>query len=171
MQLKNKIPHFGCELTRVSHPHFGCITVIEDGICRAIHQIKNVDEFYRALGYTDHMRRCRLSPDEFVWFEYRKDHAIKSEACLQAIIIEYLNKHSKAFRDKYGSQYAAWAGTCTSEKLRDNADCTACRMHPGNSDNEHNYLMHIAELAFTTSKPLTPAQERFNMLKQQKRRS
>jgi len=83
-----------------------------------------------ALGYTDDMGRAGVLPDEFIWAEFVKDNSDRSAACLQANIIEYLNKYSDTFRREYGHKYTEWHGICTSDKLRDSADCIDCRMHP-----------------------------------------
>ncbi len=98
------IPNVQYHLSSRSHTHYGWITVGEE----KVHRIGDLNEFYRALGYTEQVARTKLMPDEFIWFEYTKDNCHKSAAQLQAKIIEYLCMHSKAFREKYGHQCEGW---------------------------------------------------------------
>lgn len=126
MEETMKIPNFSYEISSQLRKHHKYILV--DGV--VIHEIDDVDEFYRALGYTDEMRIAGIEPEVFRWSQYTKDDAVKSPFCLQSLIIEYLNQHSEDFRKQYGRDYASWIGTCASENLRDTDDCKACTMHP-----------------------------------------
>lgn len=124
-----QIPYFRYYLTNRSHPHYGCI-VVDDVV---IHRIKDILEFYRAIGYTTELQEANVDPEVFIWTEYTQDNAVKASVCLQANIVEYLNRHSQLFREKYGSEYEGWAGKCAAKNVRFNAACTGCRMHPLNS--------------------------------------
>ena len=95
------IPHFKFSVSNPNDKNFGFITVGND----KIHRVANINEFYEALGYTAEIRRAGLLADEFIWAEYRKDGCAKSGVCLQAKIIEYLNKHSALFAQKYADQF------------------------------------------------------------------
>ncbi len=75
--------------------------------------------FYEALGYTEEMRLNGIEPEVFRWSEYIKENAVQSPVCLQSHIIEYLNKHSEKFREKYERDYERWAGSCSPENFRD----------------------------------------------------
>jgi len=103
------IPRFQYHLSSRSNTHYGWITADEEKVDR----IGDLNGFYRALGYTEEAGRRGLLPDEFIWFEYIKDHCSSSESQLQAKIIEYLNTHSPAFREKFGHQCEGWLNVLT----------------------------------------------------------
>jgi len=91
-----------------------------------IHRIDDVHQFYKALGYTDTIRKSGLLPEEFVWVEYHKDGSEKNELCLQVKIIEYLIKQSATYKEKYAAQFDYWLSYCE-EKLSNNATgCIDC---------------------------------------------
>jgi hypothetical protein len=91
-----------------------------------IHRIDDVYQFYKALGYTDKTKKSGLLPEEFIWVEYHKDGSKKTEICLQLKIIEYLNKQSAAYKERYAAQFEYWLAKCN-DKLRNNtADCDDC---------------------------------------------
>lgn len=73
-----------------------------------VHRVRDLREFYRALGYTEEIRRTGVMPDEFIWLEYIKDDCHESAARLQAKIIKYLSTHSATFRERYGDRYEGW---------------------------------------------------------------
>jgi hypothetical protein len=125
---KNVMPFFRYHLLDMKNINFRWIT---DGNYQ-IHRITDSGEFYRLLGYTEEMRQSGLEPEVFVWQDYHKDNCLKTEACLQANIINFLNIYSEKFQNEYISQYANWRGSCKSVKIRDTLDCTDCKMHPLN---------------------------------------
>jgi hypothetical protein len=141
------IPRFQFHLS-YRHLNNGLITVGDE----VIHRIKDIDNFYNALGYTDEIRNTGLSFDEFIWFEYRKDHCSKSEACLQAKIIEYLIKFSATFMKKYADQYESWLGSCLDEMSPDSPDCIHCVMHPNQCEQEFFNCMTSSEVTFYITK-------------------
>jgi hypothetical protein len=100
--MQNTIPHFN-----YSSKQSGYIDT--DGVMQ--HRIKNLDEFYSALGYTADINKTGLLPDEFIWEEYIKDGAVNTTAFLQNNIIKYLSKHSDSFIKKYGEKYESWYAT------------------------------------------------------------
>jgi hypothetical protein len=95
------------------------------------HRIKNFDEFYAALGYTDTHRRSGLPIEEFIWGRYTRDGAGKNCRCLQTQITTYLYKHSEKFRAEYGETYQQLINSCTVECI-DSSDmhCVTCAKHP-----------------------------------------
>lgn len=119
-------PRFKYSVSNPNDKNYGYITAGNN----KIHRIANVDEFYKALGYTDEVRSTGLMADEFLWFEYRKDGCTKSEMCQQAKIVEYLSKHSASFMEKYASQFNKWLGSCSEDRAREAADCGDCLLHP-----------------------------------------
>jgi len=91
-----------------------------------IHHIGDTHEFYKALGYTDDVMKSGLLPEEFIWSEFHKDNCKKSEVCLQVKIIEYLNKHSATFKDKYAEQCKIWLASCLEKWTSNAAECKNC---------------------------------------------
>jgi len=129
MRMQNKIPHFTYHLLNRNDVYY---RHIETNLV-AIHCIENTFDFYKALGYTEELIKAELKQEGFSWTDYHSDNAVKANFCLQPKIIEYLNKHSEKFREKYGNQYASWAGSCTSDKISDSEYCTSCWLHPHNN--------------------------------------
>ena len=123
--MPKEIPHFTYHLTNHSHPQFRMIMANN----KVMGHIWNTPAFYLALGYKVSSGMALMLPEEFIWSEYHKDDAVKSEACLQARIIAYLNMTSILFTARYGSEYPGWAGSCSSKKIRGDASCTRCHMH------------------------------------------
>ena len=122
--MQNIIPTFQYSTKGNVNNHYGHIDA--DG--QLIHWIKNLDEFYEALGFTASMAKEGMMPDEFIWDEYIKVGAINSAACLQMHIIEYLSKYSDSFRKKYSDQYKNWiAADAIAEKDK---LCFSCKMNP-----------------------------------------
>lgn len=125
---KHEMPYLKYHLLDIKNIHFMWIT---DGN-KQLHRITDPGKFYGLLGYTEEMRQSCIDPEVFVWEHYRKDNCLKAEVCLQANIIDYLNINSAKFQNEYTIQYTNWRGSCKSDKLRDTADCTDCKMHPLN---------------------------------------
>jgi hypothetical protein len=78
----------------------------------AIHYIANLDAFYQALGYSETIHSEGISHDEFIWDIYMKDGSDKSKNCLKKRLIEYLQKNSMEFVDKYGENLSDWLAPC-----------------------------------------------------------
>ena len=120
--MQNRIPHFQYNTKGDVKNHFGHIDA--DG--EIVHWVKDFDEFYRTLGYTNAMAKKGIVPDEFIWDEYIKDGTVNSTACMQMHIIEYLGKYSDSFRKKYGDQYKSWIAT--NAKPEKDELCISCNM-------------------------------------------
>jgi len=121
MKVVKSIPHLTYIAVSPRHPNNNCI--LADGA--VVHRIRNMNEFYYALGYTDDMHENGIEPEFYRWSVFSKDNSIKSAFCLQNKIAAYLNKHSASFRGKYGAAYEG----CASENLQD--ECVSCRTRPG----------------------------------------
>ncbi|MDP3088267.1 MAG: hypothetical protein Q8M99_08820 [Methylotenera sp.] len=89
-----QLPEFKCDLSHFSGRKSGCIMANEE----IIHQIKDTHDFYQALGFTDNIHNNGELPEEFIWSEYHKDDAKRSDVCLQANIITYLCNNVGGFR-------------------------------------------------------------------------
>jgi hypothetical protein len=96
---------------------------------RSIHKIEDLDAFYKEFGYTSDMAQAGILPDEFIWQKYIKGNETNSSSCLQIHTIEYLRKHSAAFREEYGEQSVAWIKAHATSTAKGDL-CTACRMEP-----------------------------------------
>jgi hypothetical protein len=125
--MQNLIPHFQYSI-RGDHNNYGYI--VADG--ELIHWIKNLGEFYKALGYLPSMAMEGIMPDEFIWDKYIKVGAANSTTCMQMNIIEYLSKYSDNFRKKYSDRYKSWIAT--DAKPENNDSCFSCDMKPFCSD-------------------------------------
>ena len=123
--MENLFPHFKYSTRGDLNNHYGHIDA--DG--ELVHWIKNLNEFYRVLGYTASMAKQGIMPDEFIWDEYVKDGTVNSTACLQLHIIEYLSKHSDNFRNKYRDQYKGWIEANVDAKPVDDELCLSCSMN------------------------------------------
>lgn len=124
MNIESNIPHFNYQLSSIHHPHFQCIEV--DG--EVIHHIQDLDAFYAVFGYTPAMKQSYVSPEEFIWAEYVNDSNIQHANCMQMRIMEYLNKYSVAFREKYGAQYGRLLAAHAEEIAARGVTCIVCRM-------------------------------------------
>ena len=91
-----------------------------------VHHIRDADEFYKALGYTDEIRKTGLMPEEYIWEKYHKAKSDMSEVCLQIKIIEYLNKHSPSFKENYAVECEHWLSSCKEKWSTKFAKCTGC---------------------------------------------
>jgi hypothetical protein len=120
--MQNQIPHFKINTVRNIDKQLGYIDA--NGV--VLHWVKDLAEFYSALGYTHSMAKAGVLPDEFIWDEYIKDGAASSTACMQMHIIEYLSKHSEGFREKYGDQYKSWIATYKDAIKEDDEMCLSC---------------------------------------------
>jgi len=105
----------------------------------SIHQIFNTEAFYAEFGYTEDIKKSGLMPEEFIWTEYIKDGKNRP-SCIQMHIVEYLNKHSKTFKQKYGHLYAQWRADHELEKIKATELCAACKLKKFCQDaqGEHN---------------------------------
>jgi hypothetical protein len=99
-----------------------------DGKC--VHKIKDIDAFYKEFGYTAEMAMAGILPEEFIWQKYIKDNQTKYTHCLQIHLIEYLKKHSDAFRKQNGAQSDAWIAAHAKTGTTENEICFTCRMQP-----------------------------------------
>ena len=91
-----------------------------------IYHIENVDEFYRALGFTDEIRQTGIQAEEFMWTEYRKDNSKKMEVCFQIKIIKYLKLYSIFFRENYAAECEEWIASCEKLFLSNTPMCANC---------------------------------------------
>lgn len=118
MQNPSKIPRIQFNVSGPYNPDFGWIKVGGE----AIHRIADIDEFYTALGYNHETRRTGELPEEFIWAEYIKENSMKSAACLQVKLLEYLKTNSVKFNEKYGAHYESWLGGCLQSTMLNSAD-------------------------------------------------
>jgi hypothetical protein len=116
------IPHFQYTFGSPSSLKNGYITLGEE----KIHRINDVEEFYEALGYTKEIKKLGLGPEEFFWEEYRRDGSRKKQICFQVKIIEYLNKHSATYKEKYAVQFESWLANCMEKWSGNSAECKNC---------------------------------------------
>ena len=124
--MQNSIPHFRHCPRGGSDKQYGFIAI--DG--EFLHKIENLDEFYRAFGYTAEMAKEGILPDEFIWDEYIKDAPVAYTDCLQIHIIEYLLRHSDTFRKRYSCQSVSWIAEHVEAVTARGVLCATCRMKP-----------------------------------------
>lgn len=126
MENLKKIPHFAYCISYTDNKPSSILIghVVFDNI-------KNINEFFRELGYTDELRKLGELPDEFIWGTYIRDDAAKTAQCLQSKITGHLIRHSERFRKEYGNEYVNAIGKCVSDKMDDCDICIDCPMHPG----------------------------------------
>ena len=79
-----------------------------------VHRIKNLEEFYGALGFCNDMRKLGVFPEDFICCEYTKYCTAKNTACYQMHLLNYLIKYSDTFRNLYGNHYDGWRRTSLS---------------------------------------------------------
>ena len=96
---------------------------------KLFYEISDYSEFYETFGYTKELAKVSLF-DEFMWDKYTRPHAEKETACIQALIVTYLDKNSNSFVDEYRSAYENKIGTCVSDKITACDHCIDCIMHP-----------------------------------------
>ncbi|WP_173064624.1 hypothetical protein [Sulfurimicrobium lacus] len=126
MKSPKKMPQFSYNLSIPHRDDFRCI-MANDAV---FHRIRNNEDFYKALGYTDEMTAIGMLPDEFIWDKYTSDKASKTTRCLQPKISEYLFNHSEDFRKEYVGEYTKLIGNCDSDRRDDSELCVNCPMHP-----------------------------------------
>jgi len=125
--MQNQMPHFKYRfITNRANKHVACIEVER----RVVHEIRNLDEFYKTFGYDQHIAQAGILPDEFIWEKYIQSPDGDFSACLQMHIIEYLKKHSAAFREEYGNQCEGWLAAHAEVRAKRGMACAACRMEP-----------------------------------------
>ena len=117
------MPYFTYDPPRPSDAYTACIKL--DG--RLIHQITNLDGFYKEFGYTAEIRKSGVMPDEFIWDEYTKGNPSPYAKCYQLHIVEYLAKNSTAFIDEYGKQYKNWFDDHVKAVTEKNVLCVTCK--------------------------------------------
>jgi hypothetical protein len=122
--MQNLIPNFTYRLANASNRYAACIELEGE----EIHKITNLDEFYKAFGYTQNINCAGILPDEFIWAEYINNALVNSAACMKIRIIEYLIKHSDIFRQKYSNQYESWFADHAKEVVARGIECAACRI-------------------------------------------
>lgn len=121
--MQNRIPNFTYNSPNSSDRYTATIEV--DG--QPIHKIKNLDAFYRELGYTAEIRKAGVLPDEFIWDKYIKgDPAIYAD-CLKMHIIEYLSKNSISFIGKYCNQVQNWFDDHVAAVTEKSILCVTCK--------------------------------------------
>jgi len=124
--MQNTMPHFKYHHASVSNGYVASIEA--EG--KFVHRISNLDDFYRAFGYTKDMRRDGLLPDEFIWDEYINNPIGDFTACCQMHLIEYLKKHSDLFVAQYGNKIESWCTAHAEVRAKRGVACAACRMEP-----------------------------------------
>jgi hypothetical protein len=131
MNLKLKIeqlPRFEYDFTYPFNRNYRWIMAGEE----MIHQVYDINDFYKSLGFTEDIHKKGNLPEEYIWNEYHKDGAKREDACLQAKIVAYLFKNAWGFRTTFENSYKNWIGSCESAKMNDSKYCTACKKHPKN---------------------------------------
>jgi hypothetical protein len=118
--MRNVMPNFTYSSPKASDKYSACIEM--NG--QPFHKIKNLDVFYRELGYTPEIRKSGLLPDEFIWEQY---------------INEYLTKNSIAFINEYGKQFLNWFENHVQSATDKNDLCVTCR---------HKSFCHIGMTSF-----------------------
>jgi hypothetical protein len=91
-----------------------------------VHHIRDADEFYKALGYNDEIRKTGLMPEEYIWEKYHKAKSVKSAVCMEARIIEYLNKNSSTFKNNYAVECEHWLESCKDQWTNNSSQCAGC---------------------------------------------
>lgn len=126
MHNQHNIPRFKFVSTNLNQAHFRWILAGDE----AIHHVTNLNEFYKEFGYSEEMAKAGILPDEFIWEEYIKDSEVDFDNCIQMHIVEYLNKHSPTFKEKYGNQREGLLASHAIEREARGVACFACRMQP-----------------------------------------
>lgn len=121
-EIKMPFPRFKYHLSSPHSIDYGYITL---GGMR-IYRIDDVNEFYRALGFTNAKRKEGLVAEEFIWAEYHKDKCEKSGICLQVRIIKYLIRQLATFKTQYAAQIEGWLEKCSERKRAGAPECKEC---------------------------------------------
>lgn len=93
-----RYPRFRYNLSSQNGKHYGFIWADDKDVCK----VADANVFYAALGFTEEMRRSGIEAEYFIWSEYHKDGAEKTDEDLQLKITEYLVKHCNEFENKLG---------------------------------------------------------------------
>jgi hypothetical protein len=120
--MQNPIPHFAYDPPRNLNAYTA--RILSNGV--PIHQIKDLEGFFRDLGYMAETKKAGALAEEFIWEEYTKDNL--AARCLQMRIIEYLVKNSVAFLGEYGNQYQNWFDEHVKAVTENNFLCITCKM-------------------------------------------
>ena len=120
------IPHFKIRSRDPANKHWRCIEVEGE----VIHQIGNLEEFYKSFGYTEEMAKAGKLADEFIWEEFTKNAEAICTACYQLHMIKYLLKHSVAFLHKYGERYNEWIAAHSVARAENEKLCVGCKAKP-----------------------------------------
>lgn len=121
--MQDPMPHFKYRFLDLSRRHVPCI---EAG-GKVIHEIEHLREFYGMFGYTREVSASGLLPDEFIWSEYTGRTGGDFTPCIQIHIIEYLLKHSDAFRAEYGARCEKLLADHAASRAERGVACAACR--------------------------------------------
>ena len=119
----NNIPHFKYHKANSPSYHSLCIEV--DG--KVIHEIDNLDEFYKTFGYTQAERHAGVLPEEFIWEKYVKENGENYFACKQMHLIDYLKRCSWVFRNTYGNLCEHWVAFYANSMHTKSDKCAACK--------------------------------------------
>ncbi len=117
--------HFQINLTSPSGSCFGFITL--DG--NKLLHLDDVEGFYSFLGFTVEHKRAGVTPEEYLWLEYRKDHCNKSYVCLQLKIIDYLSQHFPTFEENYAEKCKYWIDCCIELSSAKLPMCFECKKY------------------------------------------
>lgn len=124
--MSSVMPHFKFHYVDVSGSRVLCI---ETG-GRIIHEILNLQEFYRVFGYRAQPEQPDELPDEFIWSEYVNNPAADFSSCIQMHIVDYLKKHSDVFNKEFAEQYENWVAEHAEVRSKMGISCIACRLNP-----------------------------------------
>jgi len=122
--MQDPMPYFKYRYVNILNKRIPCI---ETG-GKIIHEIRDLEEFYRMFGYTPQASKAGLLPDEFIWSEYTNNAAADYSSCIQMHIVEYLGKHSDTFRQEYGTRWQNWLADHAKSREARGGGCVACRM-------------------------------------------
>lgn len=127
-----KLPHFRYNLSSPRAAHFGFIFLGDEKILH----LDNHESFYKHLGVL-HTAECTgFTCEELVWYYYRRIGSKHTLACLQGKILDYVLKHSDAFRKRFEQEYSAGSG-CSLDNAQQNGNtCGNCAIHPARLQQE-----------------------------------
>jgi hypothetical protein len=119
--MPKNIPHFKFHFKPTPATRLPCIKFNNE----VIHEIKDLNEFYLAMGYGINNVQNEFLPEEYIWDKFTKHSAHKNcMSCFQLRIINYLLQHSKTFLQKFGKHYNEWVTAHSGAKLA--CDVTVC---------------------------------------------
>jgi hypothetical protein len=122
------MPFFSFNSFREQPDNRLCWFILADNV--KVHEIKDLDAFYAAFGYTLATAREGELPEEFIWDEYIKCDPHDRGTCLQMHIVEYLAAHSDWFVNKYGNDCREWFAEHGRSAAANSAACATCRARP-----------------------------------------